>query len=110
MTTEASNNLNEKDKHLNLEYLLRTNGYLFPETVDEVNEYQRKFGDTDIILPSDMKTPTFLEKGLKRFKENHLKVVKDVQENFAVAARMESGAELPEHITKRMENDRNKIK
>lgn len=99
----------KKQQSFNLEYLLRTNGHLFPETVAEVFEYERKFGDTDIIIPEDMQTPSFLEK-TNNESNSHLKVVKSMSENYAMAARLENGNQLPDYIKKRMEDDRNKIK
>lgn len=98
---------NEKEQNLNIEKLLRTNGYLFPETVDEVDEYERKFGNTNIILPDDMQTPSFLEKAISRLSQKDLNKIKKANENFAIAARSEKGTELPEHIKKQMEADRN---
>lgn len=99
---------NEKDQNLNIEKLLRTNGYLFPETVNEVNEYEKKYGNTNIILPDDMQSLSFLEKAISRLPQKDLNEIKQANENFAIAARAENGKELPEHIKKQMEVDRNK--
>jgi hypothetical protein len=107
MDNGTNKNPNAKDQTLNLEFLLRTNGYLFPETVNEVSEYEKRFGDTDIILPDDMQEPTFLEKALSNLPGNKLTAIKNNDENFAIAARFEKGTELPEHIKKKMEEDRN---
>jgi hypothetical protein len=111
MTNEKKNANPKKDVSLNLEHLLRANGYLFPETVQEVSEYERQYGNTDIILPDDMQEPSFLEKALSKLPNNNkLKTVKDEKENFAIAARSGKGDKLPDHILKRMKDDRNKQK
>ncbi|MCW3120130.1 MAG: hypothetical protein JWM28_4212, partial [Chitinophagaceae bacterium] len=78
-------------------------------TVNEVSEYERTFGDTDIILPDDMQEPTFLEKALSRFSVQEQKATTE-PENYALAARQEKGEQLPAHIKKKMDNDRNKLK
>lgn len=109
MENEATKNPNQ-DPKIDLEFLLRTNGFLFPETVNEVSEYERRFGDTDIILPDDMKEPTFLEKALSKLPGNHLKAIKSEKDDFAIAARLENGSQLPDHIKKRMEDDRKNTK
>ena len=109
MKTEQTNNKNSNDPKLDLEFLLRTNGFLFPETVNEVSEYERTFGDTDIILPDDMQEPTFLEKALSRFTATEQKAGNEL-ENYALAARQEKGNELPDYIKKKMDEDRDNIK
>jgi hypothetical protein len=110
MENKKKGSPNEKDQKVDLEYLLRTNGYLFPETVNEVSEYERRFGDTDIILPDEMQEPTFLEKALAKLPNNNLKAILPEKDNFAVAARSQKGSHLPEHIKKKMEDDRAKNK
>ncbi|MDB5142513.1 MAG: hypothetical protein JWQ66_1226 [Mucilaginibacter sp.] len=107
MKTASNNDQTEKNENLNIEYILRTNGYLFPETINEVIEYEKKFGDTDITLPDDMKIPDFLNKPLSLKSEKPVKE-KTIQENFVLAARMENCSSLPDHIKKRMEEDKNK--
>lgn len=106
MENGTNKNPNERDQTPDLEFLLRTNGYLFPETVNEVSEYEKRFGDTDIILPDDMQEPTFLEKALSKLPGNKLTAIKNKDENFAIAARLEKGTQLPEHIKKKMDEDR----
>ncbi|AYL96535.1 hypothetical protein [Mucilaginibacter celer] len=108
MANETKKNPTEKDQSPDLEFLLRTNGYLFPETINEVSEYEKRFGDTDIILPDDMREPTFLEKALSKVQGNKLTAIKNKDDNFAIAARLEKGTELPERIKKKMDEDRNK--
>jgi hypothetical protein len=45
---------------------MRTGGFVFPQTVLEVEAFERKFGTTDINLPEGLEFPTFLDaKGLK---------------------------------------------
>jgi hypothetical protein len=110
MKTVATNNSNSKDPQVDLEFLLRTNGFLFPETVNEVTAYERTFGDTDIILPDDMQEPSFLKEAHSRVAEERDNVIKLQDDNCSLAARDEKGDELPEYIKKRMEDDLAKIK
>lgn len=110
MKTLATNNSNSKDPKVDLEFLLRTNGFLFPETVNEVSTYERTFGDTDIILPDDMQEPLFLKEAYSKLTAHKENIVKFETENCAMAARDEKGSELPDHIKKKMEEDLAKLK
>jgi hypothetical protein len=111
MKTAPINNSNSKDFKVDLEFLLRTNGFLFPETVHEVSEYERTFGDTDIILPDDMQEPTFLKEAFSRMEiSNNIVQIKSQPENCSLAARDDAGEQLPDHIRKRMDDDRDKLK
>lgn len=110
MKTVATNNSNSKDPQVDLEFLLRTNGFLFPETVNEVTAYERTFGDTDIILPDDMQEPSFLKEARHRVAQERDNVVRLQADNCSLAARDEKGNELPEHIKQKMEDDLAKIK
>ncbi|WP_114940819.1 hypothetical protein [Mucilaginibacter endophyticus] len=110
MKTVATNNSNSKDPQVDLEFLLRTNGFLFPETVNEVNAYERTFGDTDIILPDDMQEPSFLKEARSRVTRERDNIISLRADNFSLAARAEKGNELPEHIKQQMEKDLAKLK
>lgn len=110
MKTVATNNSNSKDPQVDLEFLLRTNGFLFPETVNEVTAYERTFGDTDIILPEDLQEPSFLKEAYAKVNAERGNVVRLQADNCSMAARDEKGNELPEHIKKKMEEDLAKIK
>ncbi len=49
-----------------IERTLRTGGFLFPETVDEVKEFERIYGATDVILPTELQEPHFLRSQSRR--------------------------------------------
>lgn len=84
---------------------LRTGGFLFPETVDEVIEYEKSFGDTDVILPGDLQQPLFLETPSKKTSKE--KIVALNEEKLAMAARVGS-AKITDEVRKKMEVDRKK--
>lgn len=88
-----------------IEQALRTGGYVLPTSDDEVKEFERIYGTTDVILPEELQEPTFLYSNPKK---KHSAKVKELHSNdFAMAARQ--GAEnLPDEIKKRMEQDRRK--
>lgn len=71
---------NEQEKMI--EKALRTSGFLFPKTIEEIKEYERIYGTTDVILPPDLQAPTSPTTNSKR----ESKVI-NLSENFAMAAR-----------------------
>lgn len=82
-----------------IEKVLKTGGFLFPETVEEVKEFDRIYGSTDVILPFELQEPIFLNsKSSEGFKS---KSVKSRSENFAMAAR-EGTLELPKEIQQKI--------
>lgn len=89
-----------------IEQALRTGGYVLPTSDDEVKEFERIYGTTDVILPEELQEPTFLYSDPNK---KHPAKVKELHSNdFAMAARQ--GAEnLPDEIKKRMEQDRRKV-
>lgn len=91
---------NQQEKMI--EQALKTGGFLFPETVEEVKEFERIYGTTDVILPAELQEPTFLYS--KSGKGNSSKVVKFPSENFAMAAR-EGSSELPKEIQQKIIKD-----
>lgn len=91
---------NQQDKMI--ENALKTSGFLFPETVEEVKEFERIFGTTEVILPAELQEPTFLYSESE--KRGHSKVVKFPSENFAMAAR-EGLSTLPKEIQEKIIKD-----
>lgn len=84
---------------------LRTAGFLLPETPEEVAEFERKFGSTDILLPEALQTPDFIKT------KPVISISKKPQiilENLAMAAR--DGSQLPDDILKAMKEHRQKAK
>lgn len=93
-------------QELQIQRVLRTGGFLFPETIEEVKEFEKNFGDTDVILPEDLRTPNFLD---KKVNDSPKIIVASINhENYSVAAR-EGSQDLPESIRLKMEEDRIKI-
>ena len=84
---------------------LKTGGFLFPETVDEVIEFEKSFGNTDVILPEDLQQPLFLDTPSK--KTSKAKVIALHEEKLAMAAR-EGSSKITEDVRKRMDADRKK--
>ena len=96
----------ESEKEQMIQDALRTGGYLFPQTVAEVEEFERKFGTTNTLLPEDLKIPHFLEKA-KSSKKTNTKHLAVENEHFSMAAR-EGAPRLPNEILQQMEDDRKK--
>lgn len=84
-----------------IEKVLKSNKKLFPETIQEVMEYEAKYGSTDITLPESLQNPTFI------YTMPQLDSVSFQTDAIisAVAARNE-GIELTPEIKKRMGIDR----
>ncbi|MDP2174943.1 MAG: hypothetical protein Q8K70_03430 [Bacteroidota bacterium] len=91
---------NQQEKMI--EQTLKTSGFLFPETVEEVKEFERIYGSTDVILPAELHEPTFLY--TKSGIGNSSKVVKFPSANFAMAAR-EGKSDLPNEIQQKIIKD-----
>lgn len=100
--TTSVNSMQDQQEKM-IEKSLRTGGFIFPETVDEVKEFERIFGTTDVILPTELQEPSFLytqpKKGGKAI------VAKLQPENLAMVAR-DGFSQLPDEIKKRMAQDR----
>jgi len=99
------NNITDTQKEMLIQHALRTGGFLFPETPEEVIEFEKQFGSTDVVLPEDLRKPTFLDPKISTvIKKKPLTAT----ENLAMAAR--EGSQLPEQILKRMKEHRDKAK
>lgn len=97
---------NELQKETIIQHALRTGGFTFPQTVSEVDVFEKIFGTTEVALPDDLKHPSFLE-NLNTNPRSSMKNIELHVDNFAIAAR--GGApELPDEILKQMEEDRRK--
>lgn len=102
MKKRQSDNSDSNQQNKMIENALKTGGFLFPETVEEVKEFERIYGSTDVILPAELQEPTFISSKLD--KGNSLKVVKFPSENFAMAAR-EGKSDLPKEIQQKIIKD-----
>lgn len=81
-----------------LQQALKGGGHLFPTSDEEVKNFERLYGSTDIEMPEKFKTPDFILSSLK--KET---VIKE-EATYAMAAR--SGKKLPKEVMKNMRKDR----
>lgn len=84
-----------------IEKALKTGGFLFPETVEEVLEFERLFGTTEVILPPELDEPKFLN---SKFTNGNVIVMKTPCNNFAMAAR-EASSKLPKEIEDKIIQD-----
>lgn len=86
---------------------LRTSGFIFPETPEEVNEFENQFGTTDVDVPNQLKDLSFMDNRtsskLSKVLDNKFSIT-----NLAMVAR--GGMELPNDIIEKMKNDRESIK
>lgn len=92
---------NQNSKHESIiQHALKTGGFLFPESVEEVEAFERAFGSTDFILPEELQEPVFLY-------ASDIEVSKACLANnelIAMAAR--EGKDLPDHIKIKMKRER----
>jgi hypothetical protein len=101
MKKKANNSQNDQQEQM-IEKALNTGGFLFPKTVDEVKEFERIYGTTNVILPLELQEPDFLNLELEN--KTKTKVVKFPSENFAMAAR-EGSSKLPSEIQQKIIQD-----
>ena len=98
-------NTNEAKQEKLIQKAFRKGGFLFPETPEEVAEFEKRFGNTDIILPDELREPTFLT---SKRSTSAKKKLSEKSENLAMAAR--EGSQLPDEVLKKMKEDRDKAK
>ncbi len=100
MKKRANNNSENYQQNRMIERSLKTGGFLFPETFEDVREFERIFGATDVILPAELQEPTFIYPNEKV----EFNSVEPENDNFAMAAR-EGTSELPKEIQQKIIND-----
>jgi hypothetical protein len=104
MEKQNRNNIENKQEQL-IQDALRTGGFTFPQTVAEVEAFEKTFGTTDISLPEHLKVPDFIAKGKSKKNLKAQVFAMQPQDNFAVAAR-EGAAKVSDEIQKKMKEDR----
>jgi len=87
-----------------IEKAMRTNGFLFPETVEEVKEFEKIYGTTDITLPDELQDLSFMEKPAK---EPVVRLIGETKKRLALAARGGT-VKLTDEVKKQMALDRRK--
>jgi hypothetical protein len=85
-----------------IEKALRIGGFIFPTFIDEVKEFERIYGKTEIILPPELQESTVLESNTSV--RNKTKKAKLILENFAMAAR-EGTPKIPTEIKLKIISD-----
>lgn len=66
--TQSKKNIKPLEKknsnafEVELYYALKSYGYLFPETIKEVERFEKLYGDTEITIPSDIELPKIIKK------------------------------------------------
>lgn len=103
MKKKNSNSIEAEQEQL-IQNALRAGGFVFPQTVAEVEAFEKNFGTTDVTLPEHLKVPDFIAQG-KSKKYLQAQVIAMQEENFAVAAR-EGAPKLSEEVRKKMQEDR----
>lgn len=83
-----------------IERILRTRGFIFPETIEEVIEFEKIYGTTEVILPYELQNPSYL---CEQYSEDDHSE-KDVNVGFALAAR-ELPTGLPKEIKDKIKSD-----
>jgi len=101
-TKNADKSKNNQQNKL-IETTLKTSGFLFPKTVEEVKEYERVYGTTDVILPLELQEPTFLYTKSENAQNLNLEVLPS--DNFAMAARNGLSNKLPDKIQQKIIED-----
>jgi ubiquinone biosynthesis protein COQ9 len=100
MKKQISPKNQESRKEKIIQHALKTSGFLFPTTINEVENYELTYGSTDIILPEELQEPDFL------FNEQERRLINNESlETIAMAARDGIDA-IPDHIKKRMKQER----
>jgi len=101
-TTNADKSKDIQQNKL-IETALKTSGFLFPKTVEEVKEYERIYGKTDVILPLELQEPTFLYTKSEKAQNLNLEILPS--DNFAMAAREGLSNSLPYEIQQKIIED-----
>src|SRR5262245_26443855 len=102
MKKVTKNDSTDPKKRNLIEKALRYGGYSFPQTIDEVSEFERLFGSTDVLLPPDLQEPFFLYAMLDSNPESNK--MEDQRAKFSLAAR-EASSQLPEDIVNKIIRD-----
>lgn len=88
---------------------LKTNGFLLPETDDELDLFLKSLEDVHEPIPNELKNPLEIIKRAK-FKRltNIISLNVDFQDNENLSMAAREGGTIPPEILKLMENDRKK--
>jgi len=106
MKKQNRNKIENEQEQL-IQDALRTGGFTFPQTVAEVEAFEKKFGTTDVSLPEHLKVPDFIAKGKAKKDLKTQVIVMQSEDNLAFAAR-EGALKLSDEIQKKMSEDRRK--
>lgn len=111
LTNKYTNMKKEKNSNLQNEKIiqkaLRIGGFVIPQTPDEVEDYEKQFGNTEIILPDRLKNLDFMDSNVAEVIPKEKQKIAS-RPTIAMAAR--EGSELPQEILDRMKLDRAALK
>ena len=99
MKKQISIKIQESNKERTIQKALKTGGFLFPTTTNEVENYEHKYGSTDIILTEELQEPNFLLNEHGNLNNN------ESQGTIAMAAR-DGKNSIPDYIKERMKQER----
>ncbi len=99
----AENTKNTSDFEKYVQHALKSFGFLFPSTEEDVIEFEKRCGNTEVILPEQLREPDFLYTGTNP--QDSLKVL-NIYESHAHAARNSNGSYIPDEVRERMKKDR----
>lgn len=101
-------NIQEVDFEVYLDNALKSYGYLFPETDEQMSKYEEDIDQ--ISLPDDLNSPDLIFKSKRRTIKKKTMVYSnsESEKNWAIAAR--DGKEIPSDILEKMKNDKKEAK
>jgi len=104
---KKKNSINvEGKKEKMIQDAMRAGGFVFPQTVSEVETFEKSFGATDVTLPEHLQMPDFIASNHPP-KTAKATIVPIQQDNFAMAAR-DGASKLSDEVLKKMKEDRKK--
>lgn len=101
-------NIHDTDFDVFLDNALKSYGYLFPTTDEQMSIFEENM--EDIPLPEELESPNFVFEGKRRaFKQTTINIDNSVGErNWALAAR--EGKEISEETLAKMRKDKEEAK
>lgn len=101
-------NIQEIDFELYLDNALKSYGYLFPETDEQMSIFEENMGE--ISLPKELDSPNFIFNSERKvFKRKAVAFDNSEGENnWAIAAR--DGKDIPDNILEKMKKDKEEAK
>lgn len=94
-------------KESELETALKSFGYLFPETDEEIDAFEEMHGNTEVVLPEHLENWNSLKrKNNNKGKVINLNPVEEEQNSVIAYAAREGQNSLPDFIKEKMTSDK----